>query len=399
MTYLRKMLGWVVGSLLALFLVLWFLGQTPVSMGPYVQTVTASSAEVCAFDEVERCVRVILKSAGKEPVTIIEDEPVRAHRVRFSGLAPDTQYVFVITVVGEEPALFTGRFKTAPKDTGQPFQFVVAGDTGDVPNWFKLHRFGFGRLRPGLQYLERTGQWDVAEWMAARRPDFFFHLGDVIYSHNQLPAYEEAFFRPFRPVVARCALFTTFGNHDLHNWDHPEFFEVFHTPKELNLKRGFRDYSYSFVWGDVRFLVLDLYYQKWDEGSEMHSWLQETLRASPQSHTVVLSHYPPFTDEASNPEKTQPVFQKIWPMLWRHGVCLVVGGNSHSYQRFWPVNGVTTVVVGTGGKSIRPVAPSDRLAHYEERFGFLLVKVDKTRIEGEFWAGGAQPVDRFVAVR
>ena len=43
----------------------------------------------------------------------------------------------------------------------------------------------------------------------------------------------------------------------------------------------------------------------------------------------------------------------------------------HLLERFRPVEGVTQVIVGTGGKSIRPVAPK-RLAHHEERFGFLL---------------------------
>ena len=49
MTNLSKMLRWAVGLFVVLFLALWASGPTPVSMGPYAQNVTSTSAEVCAF--------------------------------------------------------------------------------------------------------------------------------------------------------------------------------------------------------------------------------------------------------------------------------------------------------------------------------------------------------------
>lgn len=402
MKRIRKVLKWVVGLPLALFAVLFLVlsmaGPTPVSMGPYVQNVTAHSAEICAFDEFPCRVKVVLTTDGAEPAVVLETEPVRAHRAKFSGLEPGTQYQYSITPIARGSEQFVGGFRTAPIGNQSAFRFAVVGDSGDLPNWFKLHPYGFGRLRSGLQHLERTGQWDVGQWIAAQNPDFFVHLGDIIYSHNQLPAYEEAFFKPFVGVLARCPLVTIFGNHDLHDWQHPEFFKVFHTPKELDPKQEYRDYSYTFVWGSVRFLVLDLYYQNWDEDSAMYAWLAATLRDNRQPRTIVLSHYPPFTEELKVPTKDNPVFQKIWPLLVKHGVNLVVAGNTHSYQRFKPVDGVTVVIAGTGGKSIRAVGRSPRLAHHEERFGFLLVKVDGSRIETEFWTGDSKPADAFLVV-
>ena len=399
---IKKTWKWVVGFpvalFFALFLVLWAIGPAPVSMGPYVQNVTVSSAEVCAFDEIACRLQVELTAPGVDRVVVTERSAVCAHRAKFTGLNPDTRYQYVISLTDAEASRFTGSFKTAPLAKDRPFQFVAVGDSGDVPNWFKLHRYGFGRLRSGLKYLERTGQWDVGQWIAAKEPDFFVHLGDVIYSHNQLPAYQEAFFRPFGPVLARCPLVSLFGNHDLHDWKHPEFFRVFHTPKTLDPKKAYEDYSYSYVWGGVRFLVLDLYYQQWDEGSEMRIWLESTLRSNRQPRTIVVSNYPPFTEESAVKQKDNLVFQKIWPLLVKHKVNLVVGGNTHSYQRFKPVDGVTVVIAGTGGKSVRPIGRSDRLAHAEERFGFLLVKIDGTRIEGEFWTGDSKPADSFLVI-
>ena len=104
-------------------------------------------------------------------------------------------------------------------------------------------------------------------------------------------------------------------------------------------------------------------------------------------------HTPAYSDEAGLAEN-ELLQKRLWPLFVQAKVALVISGDSHSYQRFKPIGGVTQVVVGTGGKSIRPVA-ARRLAHKEERFGFLLVKVTGTRIEGEFWASGETPLDRF----
>jgi predicted phosphodiesterase len=253
-----------------------------------------------------------------------------------------------------------------------------------------MRDFGWERLR-GV--FPRTAQWGVGEWMAVKNPDLFVHLGDIIYSHDQLPAYKEAFFRPFEAVLSHTTLVATLGNHDMHTWEHPEFFRVFHTPKPLDPKQKYKDFSHTFTWGSVRFLVLDAFWQTWEPGSEMRQWLEEILGAKSHPRTIVIMHTPAYSDEAGLAEN-ELLQKRLWPLFVQAKVALVISGDSHSYQRFKPIGGVTQVVVGTGGKSIRPVA-ARRLAHKEERFGFLLVKVTGTRIEGEFWASGETPLDRF----
>jgi hypothetical protein len=184
----------------------------------------------------------------------------------------------------------------------------------------------------------------------------------------------------------------------MHRWEHPEYFAVFHTPHRLDPQQKYRDFSYSFVWGGVRFLVLDALWQTWEDDSKARAWLADTLRSNQLPRTIVVIHHPPFSDEAGAAPGPNLVAQQIWPLLVEHKVNLVLSGNDHSYQRFKPIDGVQLVIAGTGGKSIRPVAGTAQLAHHEERFGFLLVKVAGTRIEGEFWTGGGQPADRFVVV-
>lgn len=385
----RRIVLVVLGFLLLTFVSLWIAGPTPVSLGPYVQNVTSTSADICWFDEVPRPIEVTV--VGLKPVKIHErsDDAKSAHRVRFDGFAPGTSYHYEVNSADGE-TLGKGSFTTPPVDRAKSFTFTAVGDSGKVPRWLKMRDFGWERFR-GV--FPRTAQWDVGEWMAVKNPDLFVHLGDIIYSHDQLPAYKEAFFRPFEAVLSHTTLVATLGNHDMHTWEHPEFFRVFHTPKPLDPKQKYKDFSHTFTWGSVRFLVLDAFWQTWEPGSEMRQWLEETLGAKSHPRTIVIMHTPAYSDEAGLAEN-ELLQKRLWPLFVQAKVALVISGDSHSYQRFKPIGGVTQVVVGTGGKSIRPVA-ARRLAHKEERFGFLLVKVTGTRIEGEFWASGETPLDRF----
>lgn len=377
------------------FVGLWIAGPQPVSFGPYVQNVTTTSAEVCCFDEVPSRVRVrvALPEGGERVVDAAQR--TQAHRLAITGLRPAQRYRYTILDGDGVVARYAGEFSTAPLDAGRSFSFAAVGDSGDVPAWFHLHRFGWGRMRGLLRHAGQTRQWQIAEWIAAKRPDFFVHLGDVIYTHEQLAGYREAFFAPFRSVLEQCPLVANFGNHDMHTWARPEFFTLFAGGKQLEPKQGYRDWSFTFTWGSVRFLVLDAFWQKWEADSAMRGWLEMTLLNNRHPRVVAILNFPPFSDEGGVHE--MPVVQQqLWPILARRKVDLVLCGDSHNYQRFKPIDGVTLVIAGTGGKSLRPIKPTARLAKHAEAFGFLLVKVTGRRIEGEFWTGKSEPLDRFV---
>ena len=396
MRRVRRVLLWFACVFLLVFAGLWVAGPEPVVMGPYVQHVTSGTADVCSYDELPTRVGVTLRGDGKNR-TLTEDQPTSAHRFKLEGLKPGTRYEYSVFDLVTRVERWSGSFKTTSADAAEPFSFAALGDSGDVPHWHqRLHSFGWGRLRGLLELTERTGQWDVAEWVAEKNPDFLAHLGDIIYSRNELPAYEEAFFRPFEPVLGTTPVVAVVGNHDIHDWEHPKFFELFQPPESIG--QTYSDYSHTFAWGGVRFLVLEGFYEHWEDGSSMRSWLENTLEENTLPRTIVITHLPAFSDEEGVTEY-EFVQTNLWPVLARHGVDLVVAGDSHSYQRFKPIDGITLVIAGTGGKSIRPVATTDRLASHAEQFGFLLVKVDGTRIEGEFWTGGEQPFDSFVVTK
>ncbi|WP_199186419.1 metallophosphoesterase family protein, partial [Pseudoxanthomonas sp. KAs_5_3] len=77
----------------------------------------------------------------------------------------------------------------------------MAGDTGSLRS-------------PGFQKLvanEMTRQYDN-ESTTADKPQFLFHLGDVVYNFGQASQYYDQFFSPYKNYPA--PVFAIPGNHD-----------------------------------------------------------------------------------------------------------------------------------------------------------------------------------------
>jgi hypothetical protein len=59
------------------------------------------------------------------------------------------------------------------------------------------------------------------------------------------------------------------------------------------------------------------------------------------------------------------------PLFERHGVQLVLAGHDHDYERTQPIQGVTYIVTGGGGRYTRPVGASDFTAFSREVMHFV----------------------------
>jgi hypothetical protein len=114
-------------------------------------------------------------------------------------------------------------------------------------------------------------------------------------------------------------------------------------------------------------------------GSPQEIWLRGDLAAHPAKCTLAYWHHPLFSSgyTPGTPE-VQPLFQALYDAR----VELVLSGHAHNYQRWAPMSpsgavdrrrGVREFVVGTGGKTLRPVGP--RVANQEisndQTFGVL----------------------------
>jgi predicted phosphodiesterase len=394
---LRK-LAYVLAALLAGLLVLWILGPEQPRSGPMLQQVTATSLLITRLDRSPRRVRVTVAPASPHvpdaPRVVTEDAPTRHHMLAVAGLRPATRYRYRIDAAEGGPGadVDDGEFRTAPVDDVAPVRFVAVGDTGLVPWWTRnFAQQGITRLRPILEPLGGLGpQWDLARWMERQQPDFFFHLGDVVYPWGQMDGYEDGLFRPFDRVLRSTPVFAVIGNHDIMTDAGEPFDRVFALPKPPDAGRA---RYYTFQWGAVRVVALDPVTAPTAPDSPQGRFLEQTLATATERWKLAVMHFPVFcsarhTDDAG-------LVRDFWPVFARHKVDLVLSGHSHDYQRFVPIDGVVQVIAGAGGHSIHPIKPDPRLVQWSERYSFLMVQIQGTKLTGEVWAQDGAQLDLF----
>jgi hypothetical protein len=94
------------------------------------------------------------------------------------------------------------------------------------------------------------------------------------------------------------------------------------------------------------------------EGSAQLDWLRADLAGRSDNCTIAFWHKPRFSAGAHGDHTaTEP----LWRALAGRAR-IVLAGHDHNYQRFVPVDGITSFVVGTGGKTPYPYPSDLRLA-------------------------------------
>jgi len=79
------------------------------------------------------------------------------------------------------------------------------------------------------------------------------------------------------------------------------------------------------------------------------------LAAHPGGCTVAYMHHPRFSSGLHGSDTTMA---PLWRTLAAAGADVVLAGHDHHYERFAPIDGMRSFVVGTGGRSRYPVLRS-----------------------------------------
>jgi hypothetical protein len=264
-----------------------------------------------------------------------------------SGLAPDTTYCYTVYQDGEPvtaPAPL--RSAPAPGSTGR-VQFLALGDSGG----------GGSDQRTLLRQIETVPF------------DFMIHTGDIAYDSGTLAEFESRFFGVYAPLLASRPMFPTSGNHEYETADAAPYRQVFVLPENGGPDGVERWYSYD--WGDLHMVALDT--EK--IGPSQAAWLEADLTANQLPWTIVYGHRPP---HSSGEHGDDPGFNSwLIPILKAHHVQLVLSGHDHDYERFQPVDGITYIVTGGGGKGVRDLnTPEKGSAFADAVIHFLVVTVD-----------------------
>ena len=83
--------------------------------------------------------------------------------------------------------------------------------------------------------------------------------------------------------------------------------------------------------------------------SPQGTWLRADLAAHPSACTIAYWHHPRYS---SGPHGNQIQTDPLWQSLAAAHADIVLAGHDHHYERFAPVNGIRSFVVGTGGRNL-----------------------------------------------
>jgi acid phosphatase type 7 len=178
--------------------------------------------------------------------------------------------------------------------------------------------------------------------IVARTPGVVAVLGDAVYERGTAAEFRDCYsWRRFR-VRTRAAL----GNH--------EYGSPGAAPAKVYFRLPARGY-YSYELGSWHAVVLNSNCGPAGGcgiGSPQQQWLAADLAKSKARCTVAYWHHPRFSSGIHGSDRTMA---PLWRTLARAGADLVLAGHDHHYERFAPIDGIRSFVVGTGGRSNYPV--------------------------------------------
>ena len=233
-----------------------------------------------------------------------------------------------------------------------------------------IHFFAFGDMGSGL-----SAQNDVAYAMTQMQQkdpaQFILMLGDNIYPLGDIKAdHVQKFDKPYAYFIKNKIPFKpALGNHDVpHELDQIKYF-------------GMPGRYYSYNVGPAAFFVLDT--NKYDYSQQV--WLEKALQGSQAPWKIVYGHHPIFSSGYHGNNKT--LDKGLRPLLEKYGVQLYLAGHDHDYERFKPIKGVTYIISGGGGASIRQFAEEEFINPQEEslvkfvKYHYLSINADDSTLK------------------
>lgn len=239
---------------------------------------------------------------------------------------------------------------------------------------------------------------DTAALATSLDPDLVLALGDLQYPSGELDDFEAEYDQTWGPL--RDITRPVPGNHEYHTDGAAGYFDYFGDAAHAET-----DGYYSFDvdgWHLVALNTNDECEQlACDGGSKQEQWLAADLAANQAPCTLAYWHHPRWsTGEHLDTEAANA----LWRTAAFGEVDLVLNGHDHDYERFRPQDGrgepdpdgVTEIVVGTGGAELRAFeAPASPLSEVrvEGHDGVLRLELDEGSYRWAFVAVGGEVLD------
>lgn len=294
--------------------------------GPYVQQVTATSAEIRVELDQPAPLTVQLGSMGDAGNTsFVSREAKTFHIVPVAGLEPGRAYEYSVKTGGKEAALKSASFATAPRESsGAPFRFLIYGDNRSD---------------------DETHAAVVAQ-MKALPGEFLLNTGDFVADGGDAAQWQR-FFDIESPLLAMRPLVSCVGNHELTDRSATAYRNYFGPSKSLADAKP--ELSGSNRWSNARFFLVNAM-TSYAEGSD-RTWLERELEKSDSESDlvwrIVVMHHGLWSS-GPHAGNVRMLEAGIPELLKKHHVDLVISGHDHIYER-GASDGMPYLVSGGGG--------------------------------------------------
>jgi hypothetical protein len=345
--------------------------------GPYLQNQTDTSVTVLwATSGRGGTGSVEVETIGSFTAESVGDlDSITRHRARVHGLAPGGDYRYRILTDGVIQSEWIPFRSNKPRRN--PIRFIITGDSGDA--------------------IDQSHQRNVARQMLQASPDFWLHVGDMVYSNYSETDFEyntSKHFGIYQELNRSRPHYVTRGNHESTGI---QFRKDFDFPRSTAQVPEVYDFTYGDLWiaslstghrGDFRDPADDsdgLYKGKWQ-----HAWLQQRLQTAARSHPwkLVFFHRPTYNSAVRYSEFMVAGTKDIVELCEDQGVDFIAFGHVHSLQRSKPVrrgqavdaaNGVVHLESGAGG-GLNIAGPGKKESFHTDfiegtRYGFLQLDI------------------------
>jgi len=230
---------------------------------------------------------------------------------------------------------------------------------------------------------------EVVERVKSIQPKAVFHTGDIVTNGSNQYNWDN-FHNITGELLASTVFYPAGGNHEEPNHSGTLYFEQFTLPGN--------ERWYSVDANGIRFIVLDTV-SSIANNTTQYQWLESQLQSvSADSTVAVVFHYPPYSTGQHNADE-KGLRQSIVPLFETHDVDLVLTGHDHNYERS-EVNGVTYLVTGGGGASLRnqdaaKVGSYDSSVLYVKAHHFCVIYQDAGKVMVDVWSKDVELIDQF----
>ena len=266
-----------------------------------------------------------------------------SHKALAENLTPGTAYSYRVGYKDHWSPI--GRFHTEDADQGE-FTFVYMSDSHLIIN---------NSTTPGREYINEARRCAVAVANTVPEARFCVFPGDFVEDGgegNSEWEWERWFEEALEPVLKQMPIVPTDGNHDVSdNLNYTYHFNTDNSFKDTYRKPQFDGTIYSFVYGDVLFIV----YSMQDYWRDTYSfdpcksvfledhvgpWMRKQVIANPDTKwRLTLSHFNLFSGSDHSTDKDPRLFRAcMLPVVKDCEIDVALQGHDHTYEVIGPVN-------------------------------------------------------------